>query len=119
MLPTDWLGIRRHLSFINASRPHRQLHSFPTRRSSDLAPRSFGARRDASWKSYRRDEPASESSSTGSRVRAPVEDDSDRKSTRLNSSHRCISYAVVCLKKKRRREDLSLQQHMNNRLVHD
>src|SRR5437764_5587269 len=24
----------------------------------------------------------------------------DRKSTRLNSSHRCISYAVVCLKKK-------------------
>src|SRR5437879_11623930 len=26
---------------------------------------------------------------------------SDRKSTRLNSSHRCISYAVFCLKKKR------------------
>src|ERR1017187_4966155 len=25
---------------------------------------------------------------------------SDRKSTRLNSSHRCISYAVFCLKKK-------------------
>src|SRR5437762_10128465 len=25
--------------------------------------------------------------------------ESDRKSTRLNSSHRCISYAVVCLKK--------------------
>src|ERR1017187_11030655 len=24
---------------------------------------------------------------------------SDRKSTRLNSSHRCISYAVFCLKK--------------------
>src|SRR5437762_6956078 len=28
---------------------------------------------------------------------APV----DRKSTRLNSSHRCISYAVFCLKKKK------------------
>src|SRR5437762_7933164 len=28
---------------------------------------------------------------------------SDRKSTRLNSSHRCISYAVFCLKKKTRR----------------
>src|ERR1017187_3351510 len=27
----------------------------------------------------------------------------DRKSTRLNSSHRCISYAVFCLKKKRTR----------------
>src|SRR5437879_10014011 len=28
------------------------------------------------------------------------ERDSDRKSTRLNSSHRCNSYAVFCLKKK-------------------
>src|ERR1017187_8272767 len=28
--------------------------------------------------------------------------DADRKSTRLNSSHRCISYAVFCLKKKKR-----------------
>src|SRR6195256_6664903 len=28
------------------------------------------------------------------------EEVSDRKSTRLNSSHRCISYAVFCLKKK-------------------
>src|SRR5437764_9338546 len=27
-------------------------------------------------------------------------DAADRKSTRLNSSHRCISYAVFCLKKK-------------------
>src|SRR5437762_8181732 len=27
--------------------------------------------------------------------------DPDRKSTRLNSSHRCISYAVFCLKKKK------------------
>src|SRR5256886_7681736 len=29
----------------------------------------------------------------------------DRKSTRLNSSHSQISYAVFCLKKKKRRED--------------
>src|SRR5436189_5959051 len=28
----------------------------------------------------------------------------DRKSTRLNSSHRCISYAVFCLKKKKTKE---------------
>src|SRR5437762_3655162 len=28
-------------------------------------------------------------------------DSLDRKSTRLNSSHRCISYAVFCLKKKK------------------
>src|SRR5437762_11030891 len=31
---------------------------------------------------------------------APAVRASDRKSTRLNSSHRCISYAVFCLKKK-------------------
>src|SRR5438094_1806483 len=29
----------------------------------------------------------------------------DRKSTRLNSSHRTISYAVFCLKKKRKKDD--------------
>src|SRR5437763_9558771 len=29
--------------------------------------------------------------------------DADRKSTRLNSSHRCISYAVFCLKKKKKK----------------
>src|SRR5215216_3586949 len=31
---------------------------------------------------------------------------SDRKSTRLNSSHQIISYAVFCLKKKKRSERL-------------
>src|SRR5437764_11869427 len=30
----------------------------------------------------------------------------DRKSTRLNSSHRCISYAVFCLKKKKKRQTI-------------
>src|ERR1017187_10671732 len=30
----------------------------------------------------------------------PIATCPDRKSTRLNSSHRCISYAVFCLKKK-------------------
>src|SRR5437879_9487330 len=36
----------------------------------------------------------------GLRVVTPEE--ADRKSTRLNSSHRCISYAVFCLKKKKK-----------------
>src|SRR5690242_21285636 len=31
----------------------------------------------------------------------------DRKSTRLNSSHMSISYAVFCLKKKKRRPDMT------------
>src|SRR5437879_7337566 len=38
---------------------------------------------------------------TGALSRAPKQN-VDRKSTRLNSSHRCISYAVFCLKKKKR-----------------
>src|SRR2546422_6102566 len=33
----------------------------------------------------------------------------DRKSTRLNSSHGYISYAVFCLKKKKKREGLQLR----------
>src|SRR5437879_7989189 len=34
----------------------------------------------------------------------------DRKSTRLNSSHRCISYAVFCLKKKKKKNTEKTQQ---------
>src|SRR5437879_8792764 len=37
----------------------------------------------------------------GSREEVPTHQRLDRKSTRLNSSHRCISYAVFCLKKKK------------------
>src|SRR5437879_10621261 len=40
--------------------------------------------------------------STNTRNRYPHS--TDRKSTRLNSSHRCISYAVFCLKKKRKKQ---------------
>src|SRR5437763_5448824 len=39
----------------------------------------------------------------------------DRKSTRLNSSHRCISYAVFCLKKKIKVEP-DIQETLLNRL---
>src|SRR5436190_24194942 len=40
---------------------------------------------------------------TGSKLRPAVDQhDIDRKSTRLNSSHTVISYAVFCLKKKKR-----------------
>src|SRR5437762_4759708 len=35
----------------------------------------------------------------------------DRKSTRLNSSHRCISYAVFCLKKKNNPEKSTRCHH--------
>src|SRR5437762_3556509 len=39
--------------------------------------------------------------SAGGPIVVPGVDAIDRKSTRLNSSHRCISYAVFCLKKKK------------------
>src|SRR5437879_7678700 len=35
----------------------------------------------------------------------------DRKSTRLNSSHRCISYAVFCLKKKKTQRTSTSHTH--------
>src|SRR5439155_26578249 len=39
----------------------------------------------------------------GQRVDQGVDEEGDRKSTRLNSSHVAISYAVFCLKKKKKR----------------
>src|SRR2546426_8030322 len=42
-------------------------------------------------------------------VGGPVDEVRDRKSTRLNSSHLVISYAVFCLKKKKKKEDNQLQ----------
>src|SRR5258708_17663121 len=44
----------------------------------------------------------------GSRPLSPGE---DRKSTRLNSSHQIISYAVFCLKKKKRARHNSMIAH--------
>src|SRR2546422_2887502 len=38
--------------------------------------------------------------------RADLQELGDRKSTRLNSSHGYISYAVFCLKKKKKRPDI-------------
>src|SRR3712207_7695122 len=37
-----------------------------------------------------------------------ADDDEDRKSTRLNSSHANISYAVFCLKKKKKNDRVSI-----------
>src|SRR5258708_25514165 len=40
-----------------------------------------------------------------------VDENSDRKSTRLNSSHQIISYAVFCLKKKKKETIHSIAPH--------
>src|SRR5687768_18101749 len=71
---------------------HRDLHSFPTRRSSDLLQRDRVLSLDELAGTQARDVVAE------GRRRSSEE---DRKSTRLNSSHGYISYAVFCLKKKK------------------
>src|SRR5438105_12510242 len=72
------------------------LHSFPTRRSSDLF--DDITERKAAEEAVRESE---------ARFRSLTQlssdwywEQEDRKSTRLNSSHEWISYAVFCLKKK-------------------
>src|SRR3712207_7834209 len=51
--------------------------------------------------------------SPGARGRRPA-GPADRKSTRLNSSHANISYAVFCLKKKKRTDSEQRLQHVLN-----
>src|SRR5690242_20967421 len=88
---------------------HRDLHSFPTRRSSDLT-RANDRRRLASRRNQeqlRRQGWFLQSRDRHLHARSDREDAGnaeDRKSTRLNSSHMSISYAVFCLKKKKRRK---------------
>src|SRR5437764_10926431 len=48
-----------------------------------------------------------------SRARSGV----DRKSTRLNSSHRCISYAVFCLKKKKKKKKRKSKKKTTNKIT--
>src|SRR5690606_41248183 len=101
--------------FFHCSRHDRALHSCPTRRSSDLQLdelRCLGraARGD---RTVVADEAAGltfdvQVAAHGLAVELvlEVEELGDRKSTRLNSSHVKISYAVFCLKKKTNTDQL-------------
>src|SRR5438105_12080573 len=85
------LSIRTFFFFYSPA-DHRDLHSFPTRRSSDLPRAAVVSRRPMGARAAQRPR---------RRARVDVaQADGDRKSTRLNSSHEWISYAVFCLKKK-------------------
>src|SRR5436189_3086900 len=57
---------------------------------------------------YRQYLPGDDLSTLDWKVYARI-DRRDRKSTRLNSSHRCISYAVFCLKKKKKVKKIKLK----------
>src|SRR5437763_11689756 len=92
-------------------------YSFPTRRSSDLGPL---ASNDYGTVYLTKLDPTvtGPSSLIYSTYIAGTGGDfanRDRKSTRLNSSHRCISYAVFCLKKKKRCSTCSSQFRQHGR----
>src|SRR3712207_7267225 len=85
---------------------------FPTRRSSDLAS-ALLSRMAATVVALESDP------ELAARADATLRDlgvdnvvlvQGDRKSTRLNSSHANISYAVFCLKKKKKRKEVTLVQ---------
>src|SRR5437667_2789242 len=65
----------------------------------DALPISFRGRR---WRRACRRSPASDGSRARRGSTRAGEPSEDRKSTRLNSSHITISYAVFCLKKKKK-----------------
>src|SRR5690606_40762055 len=106
------------LFFVPRSCAPRAPHSFPTRRSSDLLVLDLGVgleqlmRLDHAPEGVRGDALALEYASldagsvNGGHVLRAAEAAAhlDRKSTRLNSSHVKISYAVFCLKKKNTHE---------------
>src|SRR5205814_10408002 len=94
---------------VPSCRAHRLLTSFPTRRSSDLVGRErrHPARSVVDQQRLvrhlgRRTVRGRWRPELTRTVRRPKWR-TDRKSTRLNSSHLGISYAVFCLKKKKRK----------------
>src|SRR5437870_10049742 len=84
--------------FFKRSADHRDLHSFPTRRSSDLVGKGRRCGRDST---HFAGHPLSRGRHRNAAQPGTGAVRRDRKSTRLNSSHVAISYAVFCLKKKK------------------
>src|SRR5205814_10537041 len=103
--------VRTQLShfFLPPALDHPDLHSFPTRRSSDLEVEQQPADHEIGEGVEEQRRHELHVQSRGRHVRDPqragvdaVRAHQDRKSTRLNSSHLGISYAVFCLKKKKK-----------------
>src|SRR5205814_8159754 len=92
--------------FLHSPPPPRDLHSFPTRRSSDLGRRREQGAIVGDDLNVDGGAPL-EHVRLGVLVLDKIGDAGDRKSTRLNSSHLGISYAVFCLKKKKKNNEKS------------
>src|SRR5690606_41816862 len=86
---------------FSLSADHQDLHSFPTRRSSDLLGEIVRGVLIAEVPQTVEPNAGSEAP-TQLGLGPTVAPRGDRKSTRLNSSHVKISYAVFCLKKKKK-----------------
>src|SRR5699024_11311196 len=108
-LPSSFITIT--FSFFSQTVDHhRVLHSFPTRRSSDLFPRNvfdpLPEFRNVEFETVQTDRLYADFKNFAQlfirqeRICGHLLQKEDRKSTRLNSSHVSISYAVFCLKKK-------------------
>src|SRR5947207_10265922 len=103
MHPTSTSSMFSLICFFSCYGDHRDLHSFPTRRSSDLHLHRRHALeavdeilRVVAVERLRADPVVLLLDRRAVALR-------DRKSTRLNSSHTVISYAVFCLKKKKKK----------------
>src|SRR5207253_8680538 len=104
---------------LHGSAPPHALHSFPTRRSSDLRA-GLERSRNAELTGERNEfqsviDQLLNKKREGEDVRTTLDPKGqqaafagDRKSTRLNSSHVAISYAVFCLKKKKQHMGIHL-----------
>src|SRR5690606_41809511 len=105
--------LRTHVFSLARYGAHRELHSFPTRRSSDLGRLTREGRKvmdgidglrlylELAEKDRMALAGAPRMSPSHYETLLPYAVALDRKSTRLNSSHVKISYAVFCLKKKK------------------
>src|SRR5438034_2682465 len=106
------------ISFFYRFADHRNLHSFPTRRSSDLdfcathgVPNVHSGKLVVAHDEHEIHQlEALMRRGTENGVNGLEIVDRDRKSTRLNSSHTVISYAVFRLKKKRKNQSRRYRQ---------
>src|SRR5699024_12391526 len=93
--------------FFHGSGAHRYLHSFPTRRSSDLNISPTNIPKIPVLILFNKlfvNISTNKLQKNGININSCINNQrGDRKSTRLNSSHVSISYAVFCLKKKKKK----------------